>query len=466
MFATAMRSMPKLKNSKLSSPQASIFLLAEIRRRRLSGRLLAWDADAARRDPNHREFIVRLVEKASKVFVGRRECDCIVHRSAMNWSCLLSLFVAAGLLGSTVPSCSQGAHQRGFVQPSVDDRLSCSDDGSATAPSGSPQLPDLLRWYKKISPCQVAGVNYAVGYGSASLKDPINCACLPRGTTIDSTHHFIRVTNTPNVTLSGFDFSLHGGYLVYCDDSPNLTIENSNFAMGANGASGVAAYAGCTNIRITNNVFDGVGSSAPCGSWSVIMTMASGITLRYNWIKNFSQHVLEANGGGGVEYKYNLIEEGGWCPGAHLNYSQLQGSYPSPQIAFNTFVQHVQAAGGEGIQMGMRGSYPSARIAFNTSGQHVRTASDDIKMGTINKITNARVEYNTMISMPTGQRKALSYMIACHQDTGLSNTGFVARNNYLDTRGAYGAFYPQQCAAASYTRNWNMVTGLALPELP
>src|SRR5438477_8780469 len=178
----------------------------------------------------------------------------------------------------------------------------------------------------------VAGVGYAVGYGSTLLRDPIDCACLPKGVTIDSDHHFVRVTNAPNVTLSGFDFALHGGYLVYCDASPNLTVENSNFAIGANGESGVAAYAGCTNIKVTNNIFDDAGSSAPCDRWSVVTTMAAGITLRYNWIKNFSQHVLEANGGGAVEYKYNLVEEGGRCPGGHLNYSQLQGDYPSPQI--------------------------------------------------------------------------------------------------------------------------------------
>ena len=203
---------------------------------------------------------------------------------------------------------------------------------------------------------------------------------------------------------------------------------------------GVAAYAGCTDMKITHNVFDGSGSSNPCDDWSVIGTMGAGITLRYNWIKNFAQHVLEANGGGVVDYRYNLIEEGGLCSGAHLNYSQLQGSYISPRIAFNTFVQHVQAAGGEGIQVGGR----------LTEG-----------------ITDARVEYNTMVSVPAGPRKALSYMIACRQGPRQFNDGFIARNNYLDMRGAFGPFYPGgRCAAASYTHNWDMVTGVEFRRPP
>ena len=46
------------------------------------------------------------------------------------------------------------------------------------------------------------------------------------------------------------------------------------------------------------------------------------------------------------------------------------------------------------------------------------------------------------------------------------NIGFAARNNFLDMRGAYRAFYPGPCTAASYSDNWNMVTGAALPERP
>jgi hypothetical protein len=356
----------------------------------------------------------------------------------MNRAYAVCLSLLAAVAWLTASSLSYGAPTRGATLPSGEGDGSCSDDGYSTAPSGLPQHPDLLQGYKKISPCRVAGVNYPVGYGSTALRDPINCECLPSGVSADANNHFIRVVNTPNVTLDGFDFSLHGGYLLYCDGSANLTITNSNFAMGANHQSGaIGINSGCTNMRITNSVFDGVGNNYPCGNWSVVTTMGAGVTLQYNWIKNFSQHVLEANGGGAVIYRHNLIEEGGWCPGAHLNFSQLQGTYSDPQILFNTFVQHVQAAGGEGIQL---------------------EATSSIK--------NARVEYNTLISVPNGGRRALSYMIACHQDRGAINEGFVAKNNYLDTRGAYGAFYPRQCISPTYVNNWNMVTGIAFPNYP
>ena len=100
-----------------------------------------------------------------------------VCRSAMNWRVLLFLCVTTGLLWPMAPAWSQ--------EGSGDDSLTCSDDGSSGAASGAPQLPDLLRQYQRISPCQVAGVNYPVGYGDARLRDPIECACLPSGASIE-----------------------------------------------------------------------------------------------------------------------------------------------------------------------------------------------------------------------------------------------------------------------------------------
>jgi len=47
------------------------------------------------------------------------------------------------------------------------------------------------------------------------------------------------------------------------------------------------------------------------------------MTLTYNWLFDFSQHVLEMlvrSGPYSVVYTHNLIEKGGMTPGAHLNF--------------------------------------------------------------------------------------------------------------------------------------------------
>ena len=85
-------------------------------------------------------------------------------------------------------------------------------DGSANAPVGNPQLPNLLSSYSVRPAWQVAGVDYAVGVPTnMTLKDPTVAANLPAGVSIDTTNHVIDITKN-NVTLNGFDFSLHGGW--------------------------------------------------------------------------------------------------------------------------------------------------------------------------------------------------------------------------------------------------------------
>ena len=85
-------------------------------------------------------------------------------------------------------------------------------DGSANAPVGNPQLPNLLSSYSVRPAWQVAGVDYAVGVPTnMTLKDPTVAANLPAGVSIDAANHVVDITAN-NVTLNGFDFSLHGGW--------------------------------------------------------------------------------------------------------------------------------------------------------------------------------------------------------------------------------------------------------------
>ena len=108
------------------------------------------------------------------------------------------------------------------------------NDGSAKAPVGNPQLPNLLSGYSVRPAWQVAGVDYAVGVPTnMTLKDPTVAANLPAGVSINSTNHVIDITAN-NVTLNGYDFSLHGGWGINIDPGvTGTTIENCNFSMGS-----------------------------------------------------------------------------------------------------------------------------------------------------------------------------------------------------------------------------------------
>ena len=109
-------------------------------------------------------------------------------------------------------------------------------DGSANAPAGTPQLPNILSNYATRPPWQVAGVDYAVGVPSGTtLKDPTVTGALPAGATYNASNHTVTVTGN-GVTLDGFDFSLHNGISLVIQSS-NVTVQNSNFAVGSNQGS-------------------------------------------------------------------------------------------------------------------------------------------------------------------------------------------------------------------------------------
>ncbi len=64
-----------------------------------------------------------------------------------------------------------------------------------------------------------------------------------------------------NVTLSGYDFSLNGGWQVDASGDRD-TIENSNFMVGANELVPIVAGASSTNLSVLHNTIDGSGDRA------------------------------------------------------------------------------------------------------------------------------------------------------------------------------------------------------------
>jgi hypothetical protein len=340
-----------------------------------------------------------------------------------------------------------------------------ADDGSRGAPNAIIQRPNLLNRYAKTIReigCKVAGVDYAVGYGDATLLIDWYTASQwdgvsghgwvgkPGVTITGSTAPFlIRVDATNGVRFEKIDFSSSArgsAAVAFLNGSSNGRVSNSKFGAGA----GIAMQQSSQNLTVTNNVMDGGGASN-ASAFIVISYPAGGnITLQYNWFKNFPQHVIELNASTNLDYRYNLIENGGMRAGAHLNILQAQGNSTNRYLVeFNTFYQTPQAAGGEGFQFYIQ-STPSATLQSPICA------------------------YNTMIAAGSN---AVSYMIHGSGGTNrqldtFTNISGSARitSNYFDVTGAFGAYYvstptnwPTSWIASG---NFNMVTGASLDALP
>src|SRR5262249_37449571 len=118
------------------------------------------------------------------------------------------------------------------------------NDGSASSPMGAPQAAALLGGYAVRPGWLVAGVDSAVGVPVGSvLKDP-TLVSMP-GVQIDSVNKELLI-NADNITLDGYDFTLHGGWSVDTRTSKNFVLKNSN-----------VVYVAMGDGAIQNCVFDG-----------------------------------------------------------------------------------------------------------------------------------------------------------------------------------------------------------------
>ena len=316
------------------------------------------------------------------------------------------------------------------------------NDGSANAPAGTPQLPNLLSGYAVRPPWQVAGVDYAVGVPAGTTLQDWETLSIP-GVAVEN--NYVAITGN-NITLNGIDFSLHGGAKVDIFGS-NDTIINSNFlygpAMAAASASGIMGGTG-SNVTLKYDTFNGnasaLGNSASSQSAILSESWTGTNTIEYNYFSNFNQHVVEEEGSSSLIYEYNLIYDGGTgAAGAHVNYLQMGNNvYPSLTVEFNTTYQPtVNASGGEGFQL-----YPNGG-------------------GT----TNATLAYNTMIYGPDGTGTV-------HVPGGGGNGTVTAAiyDNYINKQNGGSYFYPDPNAGTldKYSGNINMVTGALIdaPDAP
>src|SRR3974390_289158 len=183
-------------------------------------------------------------------------------------------------------------------------------DGSANAPAGTPEFATLLSNYTVRPSWYVAGVDYYVGVPSGTvLKNPTSISMA--GVAVDSTNHVITISGS-NVTLNGYDFSLNGGWgIVVTNLANNVTIENSNFKVGANNLIPIdATLAG--SINVLYNTFDGGGTQ---GHDPNQMIGVGGLaTIEYNHFTNIANDVIDIEnvpGGAAVQgatVQYNLAD--------------------------------------------------------------------------------------------------------------------------------------------------------------
>ena len=300
-------------------------------------------------------------------------------------------------------------------------------DGSANAPSGTAQLPSLLNGYAIRPSWNVAGVDYAVGVPSGTaLKDPSTISMA--GVSVDTNNHVVTITGN-NVTFNGYDFSLNGGWEVYVASGSNATIENCNFAVGANHQQPIYVDTPASNVTIKNNIINGAGLKNAYIGYGLIDASGTGTTtIEYNLIENaYSEDIVYDSQSGtnnSLVLQHNLITNAGMgvSAGAHGDWIQLYAGSGSAisnvQINYNTWVQNIPAS--QAITQGL--SLQSANIAQGP-------------------VLSESVTNNTMAISAPG---TVTYAIIADQ-TNLNGTATVS-NNYIDPTGiqygwsAFGSF--------------------------
>ena len=376
-------------------------------------------------------------------------------------------------------------------------------DGSANAPAGTPQLPNLLSGEAVRPPWMVAGVDYAVGISAGTvLKDPTTDP-LPAGCIYIANsggYPTVRVSGN-NVVLSGYDFSLHGGINVYIASSTNTTITNSNFH--STSSSGVIYMdSASSGLTLTYNVMDGVGAT-PGAANSLLYAVGGGnITLQYNLFENMPAQAVSFLGSTNLVMQYNLFENGGKEAPNHLNFMQFSGNNATNTVLveYNTVYQQVQASSGEGFQFynnGTGSNLAGATVAYNTmvadptnSSATVRQSNHAYNIGDVITVAGVKGYFfctaagTSASSVPSaetsftmaqfgvtfsdgtakfiGNSQAMSYMLhgsGAYATTTTLTAPAQLYQNYFDPRGAYGVFYANSFPGWTISNNVDMATG-------
>jgi hypothetical protein len=332
------------------------------------------------------------------------------------------------------------------------------NDGCGGASNAAVPYPSLLTAYSTHRPpFDVAGVDYAVGVPAGTLLDPTTAA-LPAGCTLGGTTVTCKQANT---TVSGYDFSLHGGIQFnVVSTATNIQVTGNKFAIGPSCRDPVIIMSIAGSDVFSHNTLNGAGSL--CDNklvWGTMLSLTyatgSTLTIEYNEFYNTPQDVTDNSGPrpgtASIVERYNLFYLQGYT--GHPDGIQLNGGNFDPiDLSFNTY---------------FTSSPPTTDVA--TQPLHLEAQLTAA-------ISHSTVSYNTVITpgtcsgghaWPTGC--TVNYDIACKSDgSGDSNTSYAAFGNYIDWSGAISAFDNEGCGTAavwgSPKPNIDLKTGTAIAD--
>ena len=312
--------------------------------------------------------------------------------------------------------------------------------------TGTPELPNLLSGYAVRPAWQVAGVDYYVGIPSGTvLLNPATIS-MP-GVTVNASTHTIEVTGN-NVTLSGYDFSLNGGWEVYqAAGANNLTIKNSNFLIGSNNNNEVVQAVGAGALTLLYNNINGSGAAGSGANQdTLVMAAGSGLNAEYNYFSNaFSDFIDVGFGTGNYTVKYNLFNAYGFGSSVHADVVQTWGNdIASLNVEYNTVYQPAPTGG-----------YPTQANSFVRIGDEDVVSGGSYNGALNNVVSNPVIAYNTAVYKGTVANFA---QLSADKYSAPEITNPSVYSNYIDPQGIAYAVYTSIYGLGTYVVNPNIAS--------
>lgn len=305
-------------------------------------------------------------------------------------------------------------------------------------------------------PWNVAGVDYPVGYSTVSpLKDPAagglpaGCTYNPRGSRAGGA--IVVCQRIKNVTLQGWDFSLHNCTVldIKNDTTGTITLSNNKFVNGpncsiTNGYLATIENSAKADLVFTHNYVDGLAKTYTTSLTAMIgMHISGSLTVTYNAFFHSPGRPLSGSALGAMYFAYNYFE--GFVYHSTDSHGEVMldlfnGTQLLQTYSFNTVLQ------------------PNDVINGSTTTFYLSTGA----AGTGSTIVKAQVDHNTVVI-----NKAVSGVpstAAALAETAYDIYGSVVLNdNYADGTGSYKCFIstsaPVYRAPPILTGNISMLTG-------